>query len=977
MDIQAGSTRSEFAPVQSSIRQPIRVHPNYPLLSSVAPSGSLDRSPPLDDTKGNGVARTASRRRRVSGAGSAGKAQLESFPRPPAPDVPRAPPVSYRNPYANGDPSTIRNTNSTSFAARASAIPGGSDLISSDPSASGSEQVGQASRHNRRGSLNRSSAVPYPEDQYAFVSPTVDPISTQPSSKASTSGQQQPTGQPLPRRPVNSTTSRPYSEVNLPSPSTNRRQSSTGVADSRSGWAPDRSPLQTLEVKLNDISKEEKRARVEQAEQRLRNSKASNGRSRTDNKADPSVNRIPARRVSADTGSRSKEGSPKQARQVREGYPQGIDHSPRDAPADSEAIDDTHARPDRYQELRSERAPAGADQYSSQGRTRQTARRSSELTKPEQQPGRAVRFEGNGQLEDLGSSPENYHGPGLEYSNGLDRQSVAYQQEAAPDLGKATSLQYKRSSQGQTKMGSRYSKQVPSQQQNLYSSRAQSSAPNETAATYGGLPDPVPGNAVLGQSQHHTYEIPPQTASGINAKQTVGFSSPQAAVGNASDGRSHRLSGILHHGHKDQNRQPKVLDTTPRRLDEWKHGGTARLTAADHRAEAEPVTKSNTWWEGGGSGSKRTSRKTDFDTSSNDQTTIGDDQGKHGVHDTFFIPQKKRSSKAAEDALGGSIEFHVRPYVGNGGLSTRSLLGKHTFISSLRSRRHGGPSLSSAYSYSCPRLSEHSIYYRDHICKPYVSNELTKSMRSIRIRAAPETGSFNPPLYLKCGPLLRYTGLRRDRQQNLRSRGGPSSTERETWRGSVLILTTDAESTYNPAPFLRLYPEPMELLPPPPQQVNDESGQSLPAEYIDPVAGLPKLSRIGTTLYVKPVEDLEQGADLSRVEDDTGLYEETRTAAVPTSYGTPNFHPSSGKGNDRHGTPKRPKKGQEVRGVRLHAERGVTFWRFNLEVELTGHEARIAYRINHSAPVGFWVPAKGQTMNVMFHSCNGFSMSVK
>lgn len=198
-----------------------------------------------------------------------------------------------------------------------------------------------------------------------------------------------------------------------------------------------------------------------------------------------------------------------------------------------------------------------------------------------------------------------------------------------------------------------------------------------------------------------------------------------------------------------------------------------------------------------------------------------------------------------------------------------------------------------------------------------------------------------------------------------------------------MIVTADADSSYDPAPTLRLFPEAMDLLPPPPQHVDAEDGHDLPAEYIDPIAGLPKLSRSGKTVYVKPVDDLEQGVDLSQLEDDDGLFEEFRTAAVPTAYGTPNFHPGRSNGTSQPNVKfggrgeRASKRGQQVRGVRLHAERGVTFWRFNLEVELSVQQTRVAYSINGSPSVGFWIPAKGQSMNVMFHSCNGFSMSVK
>ena len=206
-----------------------------------------------------------------------------------------------------------------------------------------------------------------------------------------------------------------------------------------------------------------------------------------------------------------------------------------------------------------------------------------------------------------------------------------------------------------------------------------------------------------------------------------------------------------------------------------------------------------------------------------------------------------------------------------------------------------------------------------------------------------------------------------------------ASEERETWRGSVMIVTLDTSSSYNPAPVLQIYKEPISPVPAQPQPDDEASGRNTPPEYIDPIGGMPKLSRTGKMIYVKPVEDLEGGKDLSQLDDDEGLFEEFRTAAVPTSYGIPRRSPGRGgigarghqNGNLSHG------QSHTVQGFRLHAERGVTFWRFDLEVELGEKQERIGYRINQSASVGFWVPARGESMNVMFHSCNGFSMSIK
>jgi hypothetical protein len=221
--------------------------------------------------------------------------------------------------------------------------------------------------------------------------------------------------------------------------------------------------------------------------------------------------------------------------------------------------------------------------------------------------------------------------------------------------------------------------------------------------------------------------------------------------------------------------------------------------------------------------------------------------------------------------------------------------------------------------------------------------------------------SFNPPLYLKCGPLLRYTGLRREK--------GILGKPREIWRGSVMIVTVDEQSSYPKPPTLRLFKQPMDLLPPPPAEI-DAEGQPLDPAYVDPLRGQIKVSRTGKTLYARPVDELPENVDLSRVEDDGGLFQ-----ATPV---TSSSHPPQSQKTSRIRKKDGEKIGKvkEIRGVRLHAERGVTFWRFNLEVELGASQARIAYRINHGPAIGFWVPARGETMNIMFHSCNGFSYSV-
>ena len=60
----------------------------------------------------------------------------------------------------------------------------------------------------------------------------------------------------------------------------------------------------------------------------------------------------------------------------------------------------------------------------------------------------------------------------------------------------------------------------------------------------------------------------------------------------------------------------------------------------------------------------------------------------------------------------------------------------------------------------------------------------------------------------------------------------------------------------------------------------------------------------------------------------------------------------------------------------LHREKGFTFWRWKIYLNLIADERRVAYRINGShQDLGFWVPGANQTMRIVFHSCNGMRMN--
>ena len=55
---------------------------------------------------------------------------------------------------------------------------------------------------------------------------------------------------------------------------------------------------------------------------------------------------------------------------------------------------------------------------------------------------------------------------------------------------------------------------------------------------------------------------------------------------------------------------------------------------------------------------------------------------------------------------------------------------------------------------------------------------------------------------------------------------------------------------------------------------------------------------------------------------------------------------------------------------------GNSFWRFKIEIPLSEQEEEIFYSINGGVESSFWVPAYGQNMRWVGHSCNGFSAGV-
>lgn len=78
---------------------------------------------------------------------------------------------------------------------------------------------------------------------------------------------------------------------------------------------------------------------------------------------------------------------------------------------------------------------------------------------------------------------------------------------------------------------------------------------------------------------------------------------------------------------------------------------------------------------------------------------------------------------------------------------------------------------------------------------------------------------------------------------------------------------------------------------------------------------------------------------------------------------------------------------RSIRGTLLYEDPAKAFWRFDLELPLQEFEARWKYNIPHTRYVSavglpkssahiFVVPGCSQSMRIMFHSCNGFSVGI-
>ncbi|KAK6583402.1 hypothetical protein PZA11_004478 [Diplocarpon coronariae] len=842
------------------------------------------------------------RRRRQS------RDEYEEAPPPAAPEVPRAPPVSYKQPHGHGGPS--------------------------------GSQPPVRSRSTRR----PEGPVKTRPEEYHRPHPSEDLAEQDPSQARGASD----TG----NAPV-----RTGSRRRPGSPSQARKGSlSEAEEQRRREWAPARSPLQRLELTLDSITKEEKRARVEEAELLARESKAGRGGERASQKSVRSRNRSVATAPDATPQSRPENLPETGTLPTPSTKPR--DRLQRSGTVEKKRPADGAVGPAANTGGSDDQSQSNQDKIDVPRRVDPTSlpqRKTSTRDRPHV-PGTATTAVGVGRS---GSHHLRKEPPGDAWFEERREAEHGYHEVVAPQ---------------KQALGGRPQATVEDPPRDA-AFRSDHQSPRDRGLSV--RPRDAPGYHVqhdettrLDLDSTETTEKPVRRGTLSKIERLTGSSNPPVKWGQAgSDIRAeqavvdevrrnvplttrgkpvqepehhHRFSSTLHHSHDTTLEQGVYVPS--RRLDEWKRGGVALLSGALLELEAEDQTeeeKDRAWWEAGNSGTRRRSRTKQRKAEAYDGEYDSDGMQ---LHFQPSFPAECEGCTSERAARENASDLRTRQSASHDKKTGKTAAadpgdcGRPPNGASPRP----GPAKST-------RPAQHLV--PDNVNPPLLKPHLlTGEVRSIRVRPVIAPTRFKPPLFLQSGPLLRYCVL----------------PDREIWRGSIMIVTLNAHSSYELAPTLRLFLQPVDLLPTPPAQV-DGGMDDLATEYVDPLAGLPKLGRDGRTLYIRPIDHLEEVRDLSREESDDGLFEMHRSPLD----GAADRNPACRKS---HYDGEKAGKYKEVRGFRLHAEQGVTFWRFNIEIELRDKQQRIAYRINRGPATGFWVPARGQGMNIMFSSCNGFSL---
>ncbi|KAJ3565897.1 hypothetical protein NPX13_g7330 [Xylaria arbuscula] len=845
-------------------------------------------------------------------------------PLPAAPDAPKAHPASYTGYYRNsGSPYTDRPADQYSLPHLSHRQDTQSNVVNMEPETFYKDATPPAERQSRQPALDRA--------YQNFNDGVVSPEHLERELVRSGSIRRPPNGYRPDKRDPNSP----------------RRRESLGPESPQPMWAADRSPLQKLELTLDSITKEEKRARVEAAERRARERAAKVNKAATAGERNQSLpERQAGQQVQVSNkdasigGERSRHKSPASSSQAMPtafighgvspqnpsevGTQYGIPVEPteaQNAPQNREVSATTNGTPKRNLSFR-ERAAT---------HERALPRESNHVTYPAAQTAAHGGYpapvrSGSNKLKKNPPGDPWYTARREAEERSVQRSHSHYRRDAAPEDS--------------------YAEPPPSRHDASYATQPAArltidrSPPTEYAR-------PPARGKTFGEDKH--VEEPPSRIRELAA--AIGFRRSNSMGSDQRPNLSESENTPILTG---RNMQQSTLDgSVSHRQESTISGG---LGSASSLNQSRPIPAPTKAFQGSQIGEKGT-KSVKFQDSGH-ESGISSDHLSDATHQRHHL----REYLHHDGLKPGQGTYRAPVYLDEWKQGTVGLL--------------SGPLLDLTQE----PVQNKPIQTLDKNTPWWEAG--SKRRASFSTQSPPKRTfdgandddetrtAFKPPIYFKCGPLLRYCGIRSEEMHVRMSRDNLASNK-EIWRGSVMIVTQDSESSYDPMPILRLFVQPIELLPPPPAEVDGE--QPLLPEYVDPIAGIPKVGNQGETLYVRPVDQLEEAKDLSMVEPDDGLFEVVRS--LPDDGPDP---PGSFPNRKRRIEVDGEKLGKykDVRGFRLHAERGHTFWRFNIEIELRDKQQRIAYRINNGPTTGFWVPARGESMNIMFYSCNGFSQSV-
>jgi hypothetical protein len=326
-------------------------------------------------------------------------------------------------------------------------------------------------------------------------------------------------------------------------PATQDPSSDPSSPEQRREWAPDRSPLQKLELTLQDISNEEHRAQTEEAELLARDARAGRGsQSRRTGRSVPSEALAPSKSVNKDNNHLAEAGL------VRNLSIRHKDRLQRSATVESRKPDETTRALDP--------STAGGFEYQEQeyNRTPESSRAT----------GRNGTTRANGV-----TGPSN---PDSRNQAQQNRLSEIYDTDVVSRPNQARSASYRRS-------------KPPGE-------------PNPDFVA------PAQDYRARNPASQSLKSAAPQTASGHQARPQVGYGT-EAAVATAvagagaatMAGERRHMSDIMH-----LHRRPKDVGQTRSSVpdpvnQEWRSGKVARLTRADLIVNKPSAAENKAWWE--------------------------------------------------------------------------------------------------------------------------------------------------------------------------------------------------------------------------------------------------------------------------------------------------------------------------------------------------------------------------------------------